>query len=504
MILLYHKVHPETKTLWWISPDAFYLQMLDLRGRKVVYLDDYDPADPDQCVITFDGVYENVWKYAAPILKHFGYPFELFIVGGSVGRGNEFDEGEPYAPFADREVLRKLVEAGGRLQWHTWSHPVLLSPQPEEAYRRELEVPEDLRSLDPKGFGWFAFPHGQRDETLKAKAGEFFKGSLACDDGDPADLLDLKRITVLENMRFAKATVSLIIACHNYGHLAAEAIESALLQTSPADEILFIDDASTDNSVEVARRYEPSIRVEVNPENLGIVRNFQKAVEMTSGDYICFLGADNRFRSDYIEKARAVLDQDPETAIAYSHFVLFGDRAALVAAGMKDVEPHPRARDFFLKRFPAHPEKPIREENYIHGSSMYRRTAWEQAGGYVSGNLPEDMSLFARILEAGWKAGLVDDFTLEYRQHSRAQRNQQVALEMENVYLRNRVKDLAAQLAAKEQVVLEYLTLQQSRAWRVVQFLRRLRLAVFPIGSMRERIGKALLAVARRVRNALR
>ncbi len=149
MILLYHKVHPEAKTVFWVTPDAFYLQMSDLRGRKVVYLDDYDPADPDQCVITFDGVYEDILKYAVPILEHFGYPFELFIVGGSIGQGNEFDEGEPYAPFASRETLQKLVAAGGRLQWHTWSHPLLLSPQPEEAYQRELHVPEDLSGAGP-------------------------------------------------------------------------------------------------------------------------------------------------------------------------------------------------------------------------------------------------------------------------------------------------------------------------------------------------------------------
>jgi len=508
MILLYHKVYPEAKTVFWVSPDAFYLQMLDLQNRKVVYLDDYDPSDPDQYVITFDGVYENVWKYAAPILQKFGYPFELFVVGGSMGQGNEFDEGEPEAPFADRETLMKLVQAGGRLQWHTWSHPLLTGAQPEEAYRRELEVPEDLQALDPKGFGWFAYPHGERDETLKTKVGERFRGALATDDGDPLDPLDLKRITVLEKTRFSAARVSVIIPCHNYGHLAAEAIESVLLQTCPADEILFIDDASTDNSVEVARRYEPAIRVEVNLTNLGIVQNFQKAVGMTSGDYICLLGADNRFRSDYIETSRAVLDANPQVGVAYTHFALFGDRAAVVAAGMKDAAPHPRLKDFFLKRFPAHPDRPLREENYIHGSSMYRRTAYEQAGGYAAENVPEDMGLFARMLEAGWKAQLVDDYTLEYRQHSRSQQNLLKGLEIENVHLRNRVKELDAQLASSRQtaarLAADRAAILQSRTWRAVQALNRLRLRLIPTGSTREKLARVLFSLLRRARNALR
>jgi glycosyltransferase involved in cell wall biosynthesis len=492
--------------MWWVTPDSFYLQMLDLQSRKVVYLDDYDPSDPDQYVITFDGVYENVGKYAAPILKHFGYPFELFITGAYIGKGNEFDEGEPYAPFASRDTLQELVKAGGRLQWHTWSHPVLVGPQTDEAYLRELPVPEDLRPLDPAGFGWFAYPHGRRDDMLKEKTRQYYRGALACDDGTPSDLFDLPRLTVTEETRFQKATVSLIIACYNYGHLAAEAIESALLQTCPADEILFIDDASTDNSVEVARRYEPRIRVEVNPENLGIVRNFKKAVDLTHGDYICFLGADNRFRSDYIEKCKAVLDSNPEVGIAYSNFVLFGDRAALVSTRMQEVRPHPFERDIFFKDFPASPAKPLRQENYIHGSSMYRRVAYEQAGGYANENIPEDMSLFARILEAGWKAKLVDDYILEYRQHSRNQQNMLKSLEFENTQLRSQVKDLIGHLSRKDQALQaasQQLTeIQVSKAWRLVQFLRRLRLRLIPPGSTRERFALIFLNILRRFRKS--
>ena len=108
-------------------------------------------------------------------------------------------------------------------------------------------------TLDPNGFKWFGFPHGQRDETLKAQSRKYFQGALACDDGDPLDVYDLQRTIVYENTRFSTSTVSLIIPCYNYGHFVAEAIESALFQIYPPDEILFIDDASSDNSVEVAK-----------------------------------------------------------------------------------------------------------------------------------------------------------------------------------------------------------------------------------------------------------
>jgi len=438
MILLYHKIYPEAKTEWWVTPNAFYLQMLDLQNKKVVYLDDYDVSDPDQCVISFDGVYENVWKYAVPILQHFDYPFELFIVGGTIGKGNEFDSVEPYARFASIETLKKMVSAGGRLQWHTWSHPVLVGDHTDEEYHSELKVPNDFRALDPNGFNWFAYPHGRRDNALRAQSQKYFKGALACDDGSSQDVFDLHRFTVVEKSRFSESTVSLIIPCYNYGHLAAEAIESALSQVYPPDEILFIDDASIDNSVEIAKRYEPRIRVEVNEKNLGVVDNFRKAVELTTGDYICFLGADNRFRSDYIEKTKTVLDSHPDVAIAYTHFVLFGQRAELEAKRTK-ANPHPVVPSFFLREFPADPQGNVERENYMHGSSMYRRLAYEEVGGYSSDFLAEDHSLFVRMLSSGWKSKLVDAYLLEYRQHSKDQINMLKMLEMENVHLREKL-----------------------------------------------------------------
>ncbi len=442
MILLYHKVHPEHKTEWWITPNSFYLQMLDLQSKKVVYLDDYDVSDPEQYVITFDGIYENVLEYAFPILKHFNYPFELFIIGDTVGKGNEFDKVEPYAKFASADTLSKLVEGGGRLQWHSKSHARLTGKTSKKLYDDELTIPSKLQKLDEKGFGWYAYPHGERNEQYRQEVSSRFRGALACGDGDNQNNYDLERLTVFESTRLQETTVTLIIPCYNYGHLVAEAIESALLQTYPPDEILFIDDASSDNSVEVARRYETQIRIEVNEKNLGVVKNFRKAVEMTSGDYICFLGADNRFRSDYIEKTKAVLDANSDVGIAHTHYALFGSRASIV--GLESgAKPHPMFPDIFLKEFPDYiPNHDIRNGNYVHGSSMYRRIAYEQAGGYIEDTLQEDAFLFARILDLNWQTKLVDEYVLEYRQHSENQLDIGKSLELENAYLKAKLRNL--------------------------------------------------------------
>jgi len=99
MILMYHKIYPESPTIWWVTPNAFWRQMEELRRYRVVPLDEYDPKDRNNVSITFDGVYENVYKFAFPILKKFGYPFELFIIGNFIGKDNVFDKDEPQAKF---------------------------------------------------------------------------------------------------------------------------------------------------------------------------------------------------------------------------------------------------------------------------------------------------------------------------------------------------------------------------------------------------------------------
>jgi len=495
MILTYHKIHPENKTIWWVTPDSFYRQMADLRSKKVVYLDDYDPADPNQAVITFDGVYKEIWKYAVPILQRFGYPFELFVIGQTIGKDNSFDTGEPYAEFADIETLQKMVQAGGRLQWHSWSHARLAGTTDMSVYEKELSVPDELRQLCPEGFKWYAYPHGERDAIYRAEVESRFTGALACDDGNDADRYDLNRLTVYEETRLSKSTVSLIIPCYNYGHLAAEAIESALLQTYPPDEILFIDDASSDNSVEVARRYEPRIRVEVNEKNLGVVENFRKAAAMTSGDYIVFLGADNRFRSDYVEQCKAILDANPETGIVYTHFALFGDRAAVEAARI-GAEAYSAAPGIFIHRFPAYPKHNIRDGNYIHGSSMYRRAAYEQAGGYRSDTLPEDHSVFARMLEAGWKAMLWDAASLEYRQHSKDQINHLKTYEMENAYLRAQLYSLQTEYTRLQ---LDLMSIYNSAGWKLLAAVRKIIHWVFPEQTWRRKAWNASLSVFKKM-----
>ncbi|MHC5717717.1 MAG: glycosyltransferase, partial [Nostoc sp.] len=175
------------------------------------------------------------------------------------------------------------------------------------------------------------------------------------------------------------------------------------------------------------------IKININENNLGVVKHFNKAVSLTTSDYITFLGADNRYRSDFIEKTSLLLDASPDVAIAYSDFALFGKRAKLVYDSFPK-ERHGLIKDekFFIINFPEFDEVSkqnlLNMGNFIHGSSMFRRQAFDQVRGYLEKpNMPEDYDLFRRIVKAGWNAKKAPFPLLEYRQHSKYQANVQLS-----------------------------------------------------------------------------
>jgi glycosyltransferase involved in cell wall biosynthesis/peptidoglycan/xylan/chitin deacetylase (PgdA/CDA1 family) len=452
---MYHKIGLESPTMWWVTVNNFYRQMVELASKKVVYLDDYDPNDNEQVVITFDGVYQNVLKYAAPIMHKFGYPFELFITRDYLGKDNEFDSVEPNAVFATTEELKQMELLGGRMQWHTKSHPDLKTVTDAGIIEKELTVPADLKIFDKDSFGWFAYPYGNFNSDVVNAAKKYFKGAVSCNQGSDSDLYTLNRITVTNENRFTDETISCIITSYNYGDFLTEAIESVLRQTIPPDEIIIADDGSTDMTGEVAAYYQQKnpklIKYFRNKTNLGIVKNFNKAIASSTGSFIVFLGADNRFQSNYFEECAGILNRDKSIGIVYTDYLLFDTRAKTIYNGFEPEYKGEVKNRFYRIVFPSSEDvdlaEALKKQNVIHGSSMYRREAFEKVGGYKqTEEAPEDYNLFARMLKAGYGAKKAKATVLQYRQHSLDQANHRFGSNLQvNFYMR-KSKEMEAEL----------------------------------------------------------
>ncbi len=200
-------------------------------------------------------------------------------------------------------------------------------------------------------------------------------------------------------------SVSVVIVCYNQSHFLAEAVTSCLSQHRPFDEILVIDDGSTDETANVARSF-PEVRY-IRQPNLGLSAARNRGIRDSTGKYICFLDADDRFLSDAVTAAMACFAKHPESAFVYGTYRDIDGSGVPVSEAMmfRVGEGHFRA---LLERM-----------NFIamHATVMYRRGVLESVGAFDTAlRKCEDYDLYLRIT----KSHPVNEhraLVAEYRRH---------------------------------------------------------------------------------------
>lgn len=96
--------------------------------------------------------------------------------------------------------------------------------------------------------------------------------------------------------------VSIIIPCYNTEAFIEDAIKSAINQTYKNIEIIIVDDASTDKSLEIISSIKDSrIRFIHLDTNKGIANARNVGLDNAKGDYICWLDSDDMYHSSFIE-----------------------------------------------------------------------------------------------------------------------------------------------------------------------------------------------------------
>jgi len=98
--------------------------------------------------------------------------------------------------------------------------------------------------------------------------------------------------------------VSVVVISYNYAEYVGRAIDSVLAQDDPPEEILVVDDGSTDRSAEVIRGYGDRVRA-VFKDNGGNASVVNAAVPLTRGDLVMFLDADDTLAPGAVGRVRA-------------------------------------------------------------------------------------------------------------------------------------------------------------------------------------------------------
>lgn len=113
------------------------------------------------------------------------------------------------------------------------------------------------------------------------------------------------------------ASIDVVIPCYNYEHFLPECIGSVLSQDVDCLRVIVIDNASTDNSVGVARQFaakDPRVEVICHEKNLGAQASFNEAIDRAAADYFMILCADDILIASILSHGITMLEQFPHAS----------------------------------------------------------------------------------------------------------------------------------------------------------------------------------------------
>lgn len=197
--------------------------------------------------------------------------------------------------------------------------------------------------------------------------------------------------------------VSCIIAVYNGQAYLHEAIDSVLAQTYPDVEIVVVNDGSTDGTAGVIGRYGDRVR-SLHQENRGVSVARNRGVEMSTGELICFLDADDLFDARKIAVQVDTLRADPQLDLCACHASNFWSPEISPDALRRDSR---YAQTFWRAPVPG----------YII-SWLFRRGLWDRVGGFAAElRHSEDIDWFSRARDLCMRQLTLPDVLVHRRLH---------------------------------------------------------------------------------------
>jgi hypothetical protein len=159
-------------------------------------------------------------------------------------------------------------------------------------------------------------------------------------------------------------------------------------QTRQPEEVIVLDDGSTDNSLQViqdfARRY-PFIRILRNETNRGLLYSINRALSAARCDFIVWAAADDRLMPNFVERNAQCLRQHPTAGLAFSRLAVFKDGSDQITPFTE--KSHGIAFDFGVEPLFLSPEtlQQRLQQSYLWisaNTAMASRAALTRAGGF--------------------------------------------------------------------------------------------------------------------------
>ena len=144
--------------------------------------------------------------------------------------------------------------------------------------------------------------------------------------------------------RSAPGLVSIVVTSYNHAEFLPKRIESLLAQSYRPIEIIVVDDASSDDSLSVLRRWEsnPLVRIFPSEKNSGVAAACNRGAALASGEYLMFAECDDYDRPEHVARLVAALKSGAAGA-AFSRSAVVDARGAVIGDDYRVREPAFRA-----------------------------------------------------------------------------------------------------------------------------------------------------------------
>ncbi len=226
--------------------------------------------------------------------------------------------------------------------------------------------------------------------------------------------------------------VSIIVITYNSARFVLETLESAKAQTYENIELIVSDDASTDDTVEVCRKWldenkERFVRTELItvPENTGIPANCNRGLRAAKGEGVKYIAGDDALMEDCVEKKVLAVLSDHQIKILFSYLneylETFEDKTYI---GKRPVNEKPQ---FFNEKITAREQYELlllKDEIGFTPSAFFSKKAIEHVGGFDERfKLIEDYPMWLNLTQRGYKLFFKPFISIRYRRHQNATHN---------------------------------------------------------------------------------
>lgn len=215
--------------------------------------------------------------------------------------------------------------------------------------------------------------------------------------------------------------VTIIIPSYNHARYVGYTIDSILKQTLQDFELLIIDDNSTDNSLEIIRKFhDPRIKITVLDKNIGMCRASNLCIAEAKGKFLTIIASDDIMKVDNLEKKVNFLQNNPQYGAVFSQIEIIDENNKTINKKTKKFE----------KIFPAITQNCnqllnhfFNKGNYLAAPTFLAKTEFVKKINGFNDLLCQahDFDMWVRICLNNYEIEVLSEKLVQYRQFTTSQ-----------------------------------------------------------------------------------